>query len=321
MDIDFFDFTEEAKSFAKSRGYIVALSFVFSVVLFPAIESTILSNYSKLSNVFEGKVVISFFVFILFLHAATGFAAYLTSNTEEFYFDFLEVRENLKKEKDKSELLYTLLKESEYELESSVAGIKSAMNFVAENKNSDIEYEDLKEGIRETLSFAIEKRSEVFDFNAKSKHNFAVYLYNEEDDILECTYRYVDDRISTKNRNWEPGEGHVGLCFQRNETIISPDVLDAPLLTYSLTESDRENYRSMASTPLVVYENSGTAEEPPRKVGVLIVTSSRPDQLKRSRHESTMLILGATLSILLSTVELTGGGILAAVSEEEENTE
>lgn len=301
MDIK--EIEKRAKSFAKGREKIIASYYILSIVVFPLVESIGVSYYSDLSKTIGEGFLLSICLSIVFIHLFVGYFAYQTSTHEAFFFDFLEIERELEKERSKSDKLLYLFKESEYELESSVASVKSSLDFISKYNGENITVEKVKEGVKDALALPIDKRSQVFGFESESKHSFAVYLYDEDGDILNCLYRNADDRISTDNRSWEPGQGHIGMCFQRNATIISPDVLEAPLLEYSLDESDKRNYRSMASTPIVIYEDSENDQEPFKVKGVFIVTSSQPGQLSRGRHESTMLILGATLSILFSAVD------------------
>ena len=105
-------------------------------------------------------------------------------------------------------------------------------------------------------------------------------------------WRSHDNRLKVRNREWKPGFGHVGVCFQRDKTIFSDDASSAGEDNSIATDvaDDKRQYRSMLSTPIYVDGN---------KKAVLVVTSSKPEQFDKELHsriaEVIAILLGQTI--------------------------
>ncbi len=90
----------------------------------------------------------------------------------------------------------------------------------------------------------------------------------------------------------------MGLCFSRQELMLSKDISKTPELAKDNKKSDNENYKSIVAVP--VAKVGMGVDETECLLGVLVVTSSHPDQFKRSEHKHFLLTLSKTLSIFLS---------------------
>ncbi|MBS4047162.1 MAG: GAF domain-containing protein [Alphaproteobacteria bacterium] len=116
--------------------------------------------------------------------------------------------------------------------------------------------------------------------------NFAIYLYNSENGLLECDTCRRPTRAEEEapHRSWSPGEGHIGLAFQSKRRIIAANtsepeasaLFDAP--ESKRLESDRALYKSIASIPILLNN-----EQP---VGVLVATTDVERRFSASRDGS-----------------------------------
>lgn len=281
---------KQARDFAKKRNWLVILSQALAIVVFPLIEASLYRNMESISN-FNWVLAP-----ILIAHASFGIMVYLATRNEAFYFEYRDLGEENQDLKAEIRDLETALSQAEYSREASRYALKALSEFmlVAET-GSGLSRGDVIRWLDVLLSGTINLRSETFNFTEDAKHNFAVYKYDEESNRLHKLYRVVDDRIDVENRSWEPGEGHIGLCYLWRETIISPDVTQSTELHRRMTDSDTQDYRSMAVTPIFSLTQHPDDEE--SVLGVFIATSSRPNQFSRERHESHLLILGHILSL------------------------
>ncbi len=134
-----------------------------------------------------------------------------------------------------------------------------------------ISEKDLKKAFEEVLSPWILYRSQIFLFReGDALYNFAVYLFDSDSGLLKVEYRSQDDRITTSQsqREWGPGDGHVGHCFGQRKTVFSlytegEDDAQEIASTSQPRPKDKTYYNSFAATPLMV------GEEPK---GMFIVT-------------------------------------------------
>jgi hypothetical protein len=93
----------------------------------------------------------------------------------------------------------------------------------------------------------VDGRKNLFWFsNADDPYyNFALYFYDPTDQKLKKTWRKHGASISPKNREWSPGNGHVGVCYSTNSTQFCDSTLVEKLTdpTSRRTE-DSTYYRS-----------------------------------------------------------------------------
>lgn len=148
--------------------------------------------------------------------------------------------------------------------------------------------------VKRVLDPWVRSRSELFWFNGgDGYYNFSVYLYRDADRALHLVYRDRDDRIQSNDppRTWRPGNGHVGLCFSRELPLFAKDVAEAEEILGTGRAEDAAHYRAMASAPIWI---DGTLN------GVLIVTSSMPNQMLKDVHlplvELAAKLIGTALS-------------------------
>lgn len=122
------------------------------------------------------------------------------------------------------------------------------------------------------LDFVVADRVVLFGMD-KDRFNFAIYIYNDADQVLHCVAcrRPIRVEEDADHRSWDPGEGHVGMAFQGKREYIAEDtskpdarqIFDAP--EPKRRSDDLERYRSIASIPIRLGK-----EDP---VGVLVATS------------------------------------------------
>jgi hypothetical protein len=130
--------------------------------------------------------------------------------------------------------------------------------------------------VEKLLTPMVKDRCDVLGFSGGDDlYNIAIYIWNEEDQVLKLFYRACDDRITRQNRDWKLGLGHVGLCYAKGNLVITPDVSKVPQLMFGTdVERDLAYYRSIAAFPIhgKCKEGIPTTENP---IGVLVVTSSK----------------------------------------------
>jgi hypothetical protein len=126
------------------------------------------------------------------------------------------------------------------------------------------------------LNPMIQDRRDVLAFRDTSDlYNIAVYLWNEEAGHLDCFCRACDDRIDRQDRPWRPGNGHVGTCYARNRTLITPDSFDAAEFLSDDRDRDMRLYRSIAAFPIYGKDDDGIPSVE-HSIGVLVMTSNIP---------------------------------------------
>jgi hypothetical protein len=167
---------------------------------------------------------------------------------------------------------------------------------------------DLEQGIELVLNSCVTFRSDIFGFRAKDLYNFAVYLYCEDEDVLHLAWRKCDSRIDRTDREWKPGEGHVGLCYARKSEIFSNNVPDSDELERDEPEDD-EKYVSMVSIPIfqsgdfpISRSSHSGVDQDAEPLGVFVVTSSAPNQFDEELHKSFLLSLSFHLSFVIERV-------------------
>ncbi|WP_147336845.1 GAF domain-containing protein [Pseudomonas abyssi] len=144
-------------------------------------------------------------------------------------------------------------------------------------------------------------RAELFGYEGHDLYNFCFYIYNEESKKLEIYWRNHDDRMSTSNRNWAPGHGHVGLTYIQDELKICQDITkSSELSSSSSNNNDHKNYRSFLSIPVRDPQISAVSGNP---LGVLVFTSNRAGQFSENRDAIFGTSIAKILSILVDELE------------------
>jgi len=267
---------------------IVFVCALFSVIIFPVIEGIIIQKLHNKPGFWYCIVPVGL------AHLLIGGITILNTKPLPQYASEYEALEEKYFEKWlESETFQHLLAQSNYAVEVVWYSLSALRDIMRRNELFTKEY--VKNDVEAILRPLIDLRSEVLGFaSAMARYNFAVYLYHEEEQKLKVFFRECDNRIEQTNRSWTPGVGHVGICYARRTTIISPDIYTSPELWKDGKDSDRDNYRSMASTP--IFADSDTV------LGVLVTTSSIPNQFSENEHTTLFNILSNTLTLYFKYV-------------------
>jgi hypothetical protein len=165
---------------------------------------------------------------------------------------------------------------------------------------------DWETGLNRILWHLVDHRTQLFGYKGDSLYNFALYLYDKNSEDLCIKWRSHDNRLTTSNRRWKPGFGHVGLAFIQGEAKICQDIAISSELSDSATiESDKTNYRSFISVPIKDSYNILGGNKP---LGVLVFTSNHVSQFSWERDKIFTLTVAKILSMyierhLISLVE------------------
>jgi hypothetical protein len=139
---------------------------------------------------------------------------------------------------------------------------------------------DIRDAIKIVMKTLVDSRDSLFNFRVNELWNFAVYLYDSEEDMLVPVWR---DRHpehpspSGEGRKWKPGAGHIGLAFSQGEARITPDARipgTAELLKLPSAQArpyDEYAYVSFISQPI-------PRAHPEGSWGVVVATSNVPDR-------------------------------------------
>jgi hypothetical protein len=193
------------------------------------------------------------------------------------------------------------------ELESRIEELNSQPN----NDLLKSRWRNWEKGLQAMLWNIAKHRTQLFGYNGDSMYNMALYLYDSTSDDLFIAWRKHDDRLTTSNRRWKPGIGHVGLAFVQQEAKICHDILQSSELANSKTEepADRFKYRSFLSIPI---NDSCNAHNGKKPLGVLVFTSSHVGQFDWERDKFFALTAAKLLSIYIernvAAIEAPTGG-------------
>lgn len=160
--------------------------------------------------------------------------------------------------------------------------------------NPNIKKQEMYESI---ISYLNQFRQELFNFPGEALYNFAIYEFNEKSRQLEMAYRIHDDRLDTKGRSWSVGMGHVGMSFAQRRSMICNDAAKSSEL--SMSDSDLVNYSSFISTPI---GKPLSIDNEPDPYGVLVITSSEPNQFIANLHDDFLRNICDIISIKLSSM-------------------
>ena len=150
------------------------------------------------------------------------------------------------------------------------------------------------------LASWVESRETIFDFHqSKNLWNFAVYRCegNGENKVLKKLWRRHHEKLDAQNRNWKPGEGHIGRCFVEQIPILSPDtneqnaslqVLNQSRPVHNGRQEDESYYNSFITSFIMVND---------LPFGVLVLTSSELCHFQRDDHMLIAQTLGRLLQL------------------------
>lgn len=156
---------------------------------------------------------------------------------------------------------------------------------------------DWESGLNRILWHLVDHRTQLFGYKGDSLYNFALYIYDKPSDDLFIKWRSHDNRLSTSNRRWKPGFGHVGLAYIQSEAKICQDIAISSELSDSATiEADKKNYRSFISVPVKDSYNVLGGSKP---LGVLVFTSNHVGQFSWERDKVFTLTVAKILSMYI----------------------
>jgi hypothetical protein len=156
---------------------------------------------------------------------------------------------------------------------------------------------DWEVGLNRILWHLVDHRTQLFGYKSDSFYNFALYMFDESSQELFIKWRSHDNRLSTSNRRWKPGFGHVGLAYIQGEAKICQDITTSSELSDSAAvESDKKNYRSFISVPVKDSYNVLGGNKP---LGVLVFTSNHVNQFSWDRDKVFTLTVAKILSMYI----------------------
>ena len=274
---------ERLRKDLQANGFIVKFVQLVVGVLFGIAEGILINMATGASGETQTKLyiwlgVVGFIHLILF-----SLALFSTTPLPQFLVDFDDVSESLQKSKSETEAYASFTETYNAAIIATQLSLSAieARRLDPRNKIDTV--------LAEVIAPWLESRTEIFRFHDGSAlYNFAVYEQSEQTKKLKSIWRSYDNRLKVRNREWEPGFGHVGVCFQRGKTLFSDDasaVGDDNAITTDVAE-DKLQYRSMLSTPILI---DGV------KKGVFVVTSSKPHQFDKELHSPIVEIIAMLL--------------------------
>lgn len=253
-------------------------------------------------------------IFLLLIVTQIGFA-YLTTihwKGAPTYYDFEQLQrrhERGKKqirerfERTAARFDRTLQMQEALNYASAMLGKADALVSEDGNRNNDLE-----QAIALVLDLCVSFKAEIFGFRSIDLHNFAVYLYDDDEENLRVAWRECDPRIQRQDRRWAPGNGHVGLCFVQKRVLFSNNVPQSDELERD-DPADDKKYVSMVSIPIFRSGNfpnshtgSSDVDHDAQPLGVFVVTSSAPNQFDKELHKSFLLSLSFHLSFVIERI-------------------
>lgn len=143
-------------------------------------------------------------------------------------------------------------------------------------------------------------RERLFNLQSGVLWNIALYEPND-DGNLEPTWRKCDERINPRNRLWQPGFGVVGLSYLHKTIKYHADISKGSDSEQN-TQADMETYKSIIAVPVIPCED-GSSSSDHKASGVLLLTSSAPDQFNLDRDASFLQIYANLIAILLEKIQ------------------
>lgn len=240
-------------------------------------------------------------------HLLLAWAFIKTEDSEEFYFHYRTLHDNYQDLQSTLEEEQVSSKMNHY-IHVAVRLSLQAVLYFAEEMSG--EHEVLQREVEDIVAKVMRPldlfRGELFLYSGEARYNFALYRYDAESKKLYPYHRVVDSRISTRGRHWQPGKGHIGLCFTKGEVLYSPDVTKSPELAQDHEKGDAENYRSFISVPVFRsvrgFENEN-ARGSDYVEGVLVVTSSEPEQFDERAHSNLLKMISMIISLVFQLPE------------------
>lgn len=169
--------------------------------------------------------------------------------------------------------------------------------------NNILSVKMVRYGLKSMMSSIVHARHEIFGYSGKSYYNMAIYVHSDFHDELASIWRCCDDRITKTGRRWKPGIGHVGLAFIQNKVKFCDDIIKSDASAHTqMAQEDQKYYRSFISQPITIslrnpVDNKKTGE---KVVGVLVFTSSEPNQFDLRKHQQFTFFVSKAISMYFS---------------------
>lgn len=272
---------------AQERQWVSLIAATYLRLGFPALLSLTILYKNDLGDAFWPVIITTSLVQILSVLVRVS-----TGKSENAFFEYRD----LQRRHEELETRYENEKERSRSAVYGIQALRNASQVVIDALTSADETqnaENLEELVREALYSVVGLRKEIFGFSSE-RYNFAVYRYNAERDVLHVLYRDVHRDIPRQDREWKPGFGHVGFCFIRREAVLSHDVTESEEMADDQSETDDEHYVSIAAAP--IFSLTSGDDSDPR--GVLVITSSAPNQFEKAIHRPFLIVLANILSML-----------------------
>jgi hypothetical protein len=138
----------------------------------------------------------------------------------------------------------------------------------------------------------VSSRQQIFWFSSDDEYyNFALYFYDPTDKKLKVKWRKHGSKLTPRNREWNPGNGHLGVCFATDSTkfcdSVQVEVMTSPK---SRRPEDSTYYKSFLAEPLRLNN---------APVAVLIVTSSKEKSFDENVHPIIIRLMARILEATL----------------------
>ena len=274
--------------YALANGYRAAA--VFVAIASPVIIGVLASNYDQIIKISGALFWVPFLLLVAFA-VALAWVTVAVDTSPQLYSE-LQEEQKTRAILTQDAVYFSLLQEELIAWNAVIRGY-------AKNKIKD--KDKLKEAIKTCCTMIVENRRGYFNFDHREKWNFAVYLWDEQKELLipfwrdhSCTYPSKDI-----GREWENGQGHVGHVFRNKEHIITSDASDPSIsalmsANHKAKDYDNETYRSYVPWPILHIEKD---QQP---FGVAVATS---DKVGRFDRANAVVIhhLAVTLATLMET--------------------
>jgi hypothetical protein len=288
---------------ASIASYSIIFANTWMTLISPILIGLFISKLFSTDNKFSGGET-AFAVIAIVIHIVLALILYKSgsrqSNSVEID-NLIEDHQALKEEViPKAQALYASSMTQQIviylmtlELEARIAD----MNCKDQNYSMTQRWEDWEKGLEAVLWNLVQYRVPLFGYKGDSLYNMALYMYDKKDDDLFIVWRRHDDRLSTSNRRWKPGLGHVGLAFVQQEAKICHDIFQSTeLANPSNSDADKAKYRSFLSLPITDSFGNTDGKKP---LGVLVFTSSSVGQFDWERDKFFTLTIAKLLSIYI----------------------
>lgn len=163
------------------------------------------------------------------------------------------------------------------------------------------------------VSIFVERRNVLFGIGDEY-WNFSVYKHDTQIDRLVCIAcrRENSDDEKSEHRKWAPGQGHVGLCFDRKSEIIFSDATKPEL--QSVLEASGENERDYDPSRYVSLASIPISSDGDNPLGVLIATSDQAGRFKSDserddsewENADTLRDVASSLAIIFQLIHSKG---------------